>query len=852
MSEPFISKRSIRGLLIFTFIAASAVVVLIVIAFLGYSQFNQYQANALAAVSPSSLQVSLSGPVDGVPVSDQSPLMLTAKASSPGQIVLMELWVDGQLFEVQGVPSDAATSTYHSLFLWQPPAPGSYSLAARAENKDGLSEYSKPVVFSIPEGETQPGNDSDSPDDIDSAPGPVGGGVVSPPGAGDTVGPAQPVSNSVGNWVDSLIGGGNSGDQEQAPTAPALHLTANNCAAVLSIHDQSDNEQGFYVFRQSIGSPDWLNIATLDAKDNFDWITFNDENLNGKQTYYVASFNSAGENASVLASVEINPNDCQPKSDQQDIMTIALTGLFTELPVNKSYCYRSLGGSAWARWPDSGFFELNQDGRIANGQILTILLDQVDADTTRQPYQVELDCWGWAEDELISLGRLSPTNYDGENSGPVFLEGIGLSAELAYDLPISFGEPSPTSQYGGVGNLAKDPLTEFVYKLDPSMPYVIPKITFNFDECKNNLDQNQSDSLKEVTCQPYPAYAEQGLEQPYLVWYTSLACPGGANCRNYTEWLEYADNNGGTVGFDIYEKSSAGFFTHQNSWPWHMVHTIAPYDCDQTYTYSLRMWYNDGNETVYGPLSDPVNAPICPDEPGLAPVEAAENAPFVILEFSFDSFHMSEADDDDWGDPDDVEIYGQFYTIKFPFDEAGSTQLPVEYQSQWFETLGPGSSGTYTFLNIASWASQADECPDDYDAFVPDDPISYFCPHQISDGTYFLTDFYMCKSDKYESCVIETPGYTAETPILYNNNTLRIFVEEFDRVKVGVNYTDWDDASADDTLCSAVTSIGPYSVEQWGSIDNTTFVMESPGAGFDHVDYDANCTFTTTINVIGP
>jgi hypothetical protein len=96
-------------------------------------------------------------------------------------------------------------------------------------------------------------------------------------------------------------------DGQVCPAAPELAVSADGCNVKLDIHDLSENEEGFGLYRQISNSPEWVHVADLASHSGKGWIETQDSNLSGGIAYYVDAFNSKGQTSSNLALVNIDP-----------------------------------------------------------------------------------------------------------------------------------------------------------------------------------------------------------------------------------------------------------------------------------------------------------------------------------------------------------------------------------------------------------------------------------------------------------------------------------------------------------------------------------------------------------------
>ncbi len=221
--------------------------------------------------------------------------------------------------------------------------------------------------------------------------------------------PASPyVPNPLAGWWNSVF------PPPTAPATPGISATVAGCAVNLSIIDNSDNEDGFHVYRLGNEASQFEKIATL-AAGSGGGLSFSDPGLSGQVTYYAAAFNGAGETSGSLAGVSIDDSICAALGGSQLASASPLPpggpipetafqvddSLFANF-YEKTYYYISLDGSPWSRvprlpdqffTPENGLFEL--DAAIA----------QVAAPPASGQTVVDLEAWGWRGGDLIFIGR---------------------------------------------------------------------------------------------------------------------------------------------------------------------------------------------------------------------------------------------------------------------------------------------------------------------------------------------------------------------------------------------------------------------------------------------------------------
>ena len=663
---------------------------------------------------------------------------------------------------------------------------------------------------------------------------PVAAAPPAPPGSNETVGASESWKSSPGGWFTSLTA-------DTAPYAPELVGAAIGCSAQLTIHDLSDNEEGFAVFRLTPTAADWQLIATLNSQTADDWITYTDSGVPGGLTYSVIAFNGAGQTASDLLLVNIDPADCSQPARNLPVLVIDILQIITATSADSIYCYESLDGETWSRMPQNGFFEKDEDGFDIQGASQQLLLSDLAGQTLIQSVDLALECWGWGAGELQLLGEVM---FEGLNLNDLGSRTVGddqLSVELLVDMPNLNEQPvlfPMEGDFDGFGGNDDDPFSTSSGNLSegfvpaplisPEMPLIGAMITYDPDVCVDHLNpdvQNLGGQI--IFCFPYKGFdsgPDGANPQPYLVWYflidrcNTVISP----CKKpYESWL--ADANvtiGGQVGFNINDHSSAGFHKWTVTGDHFTQFVIPPNGCVGQRTFSVQMWFQGSTriiapvnqKPVYGPTSNQVSI-ACP-----------KLLDSVKLEVTFQTLKLDNVDDGE-SEPQDVELFG------------------------WFGVSEPGFiPGTYVHMGVDMELLSEYEpsnCPDDIDFFgIPglDQPG---CPPQLRNGTYDLSNFHLCVSDDGIQC--GWPAFVEKTGHAYvwntNNNTAPIEVVEGTSLVILVVLYDFDEISDSDHVCLATHLIPSRSLLDWAKVKGETFTM----ADYLH---DAWCEVYGVINAV--
>lgn len=775
-------------------------------------------------------QVSISNPAHDTAVEALTSVAVDAMAAGPHPFASMELWVNGELMGVQAAPSQGKTP-FSANFSWLPKEEGNYSLVARAIDQDGQASTSPAVLVIVNpnDGEGQLSAEAaDMPAVLPSA----GGGYSPPagPASGDSVGPADDWQGSPGDWVNSLT-------NKEPPNAPEIVLQTDPgvCMGDLSIHDLSDNEEGFAVNVQ-INGGNWVEAKTLASQSQNDWIVLNDLHLAGGQTsIYVTAFNSEGEAQSNIVTATKSPGDCTMEllgaSQNQNIQLIKLDAITLPNadPPDQLYCYRSINSGNWVRFPDSDYFYPEEDGSFSLNEVLDAFLADNPYGLNPDLQTMDLECWGWYTANLEYLGNLHYEPEDGLQFGKFAVANDALKADLQFE---QLDGDWPFYQLDGdlSMELNFDVFDKTLHSIiDPLMHPPAAYVTYDPDECTNHLPPDAQNLLGTILfCFPYPGF-QGGLDQevdnpqPYLVWNFFNGCndgygdeTNGGPCKSYQAYLQEAQSDGSEVGFIIHDWSSAGHQVWTVKAPNLRMFNIPPNGCTGGRTFRVVMYHKMEGFTQYSPSSNDYTI-TCPKPVG--------NVVTLDLTFENITFHNVEDGEDE---PQDVEVYGNFQVM------APSSQL-----------------GNNNYLQMGAWDEQYGECPDDTGSFTSSNPPGG-CTQVFHSGSYSLYNVPLCKSsdphhaDKYQCSAQVTSNYTVGDLYQTNNNRLRIDVQDGDGINLAMVFYDWDDASGNDLVCWGFNSDfdSGKSVFQWHAMDGQNFAL----IGFG--DDGMTCTVEGVFHVV--
>lgn len=388
------------------------------------------------------MAVTITEPAAGVVLLQGGPYTVRAEVVGPAEVAGVELWANGRLVSVAEADPTGGYS-YRVKWNWTITTPGQQTLFARAFDLQGQVVVSSPVrltalqsdlgvemsTHQVEEGETlttiaaEAGVSVDDLLDYNNIPEPEGQleeGILvyiplgtigeipavqseppndqqAPEPEKSDISDAPEIGNPYIFWLRGLISSSNS-----APAAPILGVEPAGCYANLFIEDQSDNEQGFLIYRYHGNSGQWAVIAMVGTQPGQGTFLFPDETslpLDGT-SYMVEAFNSQGKAASV--PIRVQPED-SANCDQANWEGIPIVnGILALSPVYQNvYLYLSFGDGQFQRVPEGKdqFLPI-----LENGYDLKPFLEQVDPigidDQTRVAYEV----WGWQNGSLTRIG----------------------------------------------------------------------------------------------------------------------------------------------------------------------------------------------------------------------------------------------------------------------------------------------------------------------------------------------------------------------------------------------------------------------------------------------------------------
>jgi hypothetical protein len=770
-------------------------------------QFNGQPESQLAFMPEQPVsQINILSPSNGETFALGSAVTVDAFAFHAQPVTGIELWIDGQLMSLQEAIGEGQTP-FSTSFLWTPGTEGVHTLIVRALGADGPLGFSPSVMVGVAEQEL-----NGEVDQVNGVPNEMDDGVI----------PAVlPVNDDLGSSPAPPSGGGlppakpqgdspDPGDADALPAAPELAVSVDSCTAMLAFHDLSDDEVGFFVYRQGSNAQNWQQVADLAASDGQGWLTYEESPGPGGFNYYIAAYNVQGESPSnpVLANFDGNCGDSQQDGEGVPVLELDLGELLADSGADQAYCYQTLDGLNWGRFPLEGFFMPGSQG----GNSLISLTGPMEGGA--ETLDLMLECWGWMGGDLELIGNFHHEFVlPGEVGDGLTFQGSPLAnvAQLLnFDGPTFY--PMNDDFEGELFFDVGDDIYKFLLVHDPAMPTIFTFVTYDPDQCQSHLPPDAQNLFGKILfCTPYPGFDSGeggGNPQPYLVWNFGDGCGAGYGsppCNNYGYYDLLANTVGGNVWFTVTDTSSAGTFYWQVDAPYLFNLTIPPVACSGKRSFYVTMYFNDGEQTFYGLPSN------------IYDIDCPTPLPWDIpLEITYETISFSALDDGE-SDPDDIEIYG------------------------YMRTLVPGDELVY--LNIAEWDEQDGDCPDEViewpgalntQGLLIDDG----CTKTFTNGTYQLSGVAMCQGTSKTNCNIS--GWN------FNNNVVHVTVTDDQSLMLFLVAYDWDDASGNDLQCWSIAEFPPRSRFDWALVHDQHFSF----IGFDQGN--GNCSVSGTINAVVP
>ncbi len=433
--------------------------------FFGYKYLQYRKIPSGLAQESLPIAISITNPGSGHIATAGTPQSITIMASGPAPLLAIELWADNELVGVQAAPTTDGVMPFQASFSWLSFKPGAHILRARANDVEEQVAESEVVWIYIGEG-LDPEGDTHIQLSNPQTPSPP-----SPPSSAEPLGQAISWAPSLGSFVKWII------PNDNPPAAPELVGQVEGCSVRLMIHDLSENELGFSVFRTPDGkSQNPVPTFVLGPHAGQGWFETEDAPMqSGVYSYVVEAFVDQGVSAlSNPILVNVNSEDCPPQEDEPTPYYLKLTNFKPPTPAENLYCYVSQGGGVWQRIPAIGFFpasviegfepsqgstqppapesiDLNEGGSsfpVDSFFDVTMDLSLTGPGNSKDSDTIYWDCWGWVAGHVSPQGKFQVA-VDTLQKGMIKLNDSALSAEINFELgPLDYLEaffpPKPT------------------------------------------------------------------------------------------------------------------------------------------------------------------------------------------------------------------------------------------------------------------------------------------------------------------------------------------------------------------------------------------------------------------------
>ena len=379
------------------------------------------------------VMVAIIHPTDGSGWSADTPIPVAAMAAGQVPVRKLELWVDARLFDTQEFSGEHIYA-YHA-WSWMPLTQGGHSLYVRAIDANGRTADSNVVniqaaatagflaVKTTSGGETlqsladqngltldqvsaqnpsiaplspiSPGTQIFLPLQFAQIPAEVG----SPPLPPVISGPVDPaVIGQPGNTTFLIERALN--NSKNLPTPPALAAVVGVCNVTLTIQDNSDPEDGFFVYGLNEGATSFHRLTSLQAHKGTGDLQYTVPNQRGHVEFYVSSYNASGEAKSAPVAVDVTAPQCNPGSGSQGNVKYEGGYLIMPASIQLAYLYASVNGGTWQRIPTDHLFMSPTAGKVDLRSKVQQLLGGASSG------EVDLDVWGWSGGVLEHLGQV--------------------------------------------------------------------------------------------------------------------------------------------------------------------------------------------------------------------------------------------------------------------------------------------------------------------------------------------------------------------------------------------------------------------------------------------------------------
>ena len=807
-----------------TIIIGIVVAVAGVLAFLGtatYFFIRYRQTGNLPRDTDQSLVI-ISQPANMAHIPAGTQIQVQVSASGQTPFMSVELWINGVLEGVDAVPVAGQTSLT-TFFFWTPENGGNYSLVGRVKDqKEGTASSQAVIVFVTSRENGNPAEEKADKITPIVLPAPSEGYVNPEPPDDNEVTPANEWQGSPGDWLNSLT-------TASAPAAPELAVTAEGCNIKLDIHDLSENEEGFSIFRQTTNSQEWVHVKDLASHPGKGWIGTQDLNLSGGITYFISAFNSQGESSSNLGLANFDPETCPPPQPPEKLPTLSLKVENLSLVENNVgiYCYSSLINGQWSRWPENGLVMGEENGQelplLVNPQILATL-DDTGIHPGTQSRDLKLECWGWEGGKLRRLGSFmetldltSPKKMHATFSGVEF----DISPDLGSGPKIStfMLDSSQVPLISGEGESYNVDELGFLPQSN-QMPRPHARLSYQIADCFDSI--NMGGPKDQELCYPLPGfdYGSNGPNpQPYIIWDTSLnICSAGSEglpCLPLDWWKGFtAANpdpyNPGIQWYLDYSIFVDDQYSGSEGWPYDIrqqawrIDPEFPVGTDQLCSlgYEYIKVYLDAR-TSYGEFISQGSNQVAVPCPHAKPEE-------VDIQVTWNTLTLNGIDDGYYSDLTEdhtAEVYGVFDTY---INEYNSRSLSLE--------MG------YLLIHM--------------DVEIPPGVDGYY---ELDDGTYDISGFRLALLQYSANECMDSSCYAL------NHNIVTYTVHDHDQLVLLVAIRDYDEHSDDDNICFGQIYIGPRTIYEWAETSDEHYdVIYPEGMG------DASCDVSVTLNALSP
>jgi hypothetical protein len=484
-----------------------------------------------------------------------------------------------------------------------------------------------------------------------------------------------------------------------------------------------------------------------------------------------------------------NNTDCPPIESTQQVLSVEPVSFNSAIPVDQAYCYKSLDGTHWERWPETGFFLPGPSSLDIQKYTFSFALNEPDNQPVRKTLDMRLECWGWKGDGLKFLGEVQFTNDLSNLSGQEEQRGENFSLNLKF----SKVKPTPYK---------KNSFTS--YQLSDRIPFTFASITLDPNTCQAHLPPGlQTGFGAFIMCAPFPGYtkgAGTANPQPYLIWDVSSLCEAGpGNCMSLPELMTYAQSHYGTVQFVINELDQYGGIDYSvtPSKTSYVIDMPGPFGCPKGIRqFTVALQYEDKQVGILNGPYGPAASYLC------APPLGSK----VDLTVTFKTLTLSNVNSGE--DPNDMELNGMF--VAHASDGSGGSRSLYNYPDHGC----PGDNGSGFNLGTIG------------------------C--EFGDGSFSIFNLALCNTDYPFICDILVNNVDTITPQQYNNNSIHVTVGNGDNILLQAVLLDYDDNSWT-AGCLVNLNTESKTKDQWANTVNETYNLHQAFNG------EAECNVMVTV-----